>query len=647
MNAHDLLNKYIRVGAYSPEVFIGDPKANMKAIEEIIETHYQDVDLMVFPELCISGYTCADLFNQTLLLDACKRELMAFVKKSETTYTNTIFVLGMPIRKDNALFNTAVYVMNGEILGFVPKTYIPNYNEFYEKRWFVSADRRLSDTINFGGKEYPFTPYFLVKDEDLGLCIGTDICEDLWMPLPPSSLHMMYGANVLVNLSASNETISKHAYRKNLVLMQSARCMAAYVYASAGHDESTTDLLFSGHKIIANNGREVRDGDYTVNHIEGTIDLEKLAHERARYNSYTDFVPTLPYVYANVHFAADESKDALLSVDPYPFVPSDEANRDERCKEIFAIQSAGLAQRMKKCGTHKLVVGISGGLDSTLAVLVAVEAMKEIKEPNSNIICITMPGFGTTKRTHSNSNDLMTYLQVDMREVDIKDACLQHFKDIGHDKDTFDVTYENVQARERTQILMDVANKEGALVVGTGDLSELALGWCTYNGDHMSMYAVNTSIPKTLVRYIIESLAKKYRSECETKIADTLEDICATPISPELLPTDASGNMVQKTEDSIGKYDLHDFFLFHMLRNGFGPVKIYELAKLAFPEVGKEVIKDTMKIFYRRFFTQQFKRSCLPDSVKVGSVAVSPRGDLRMPSDASMQLWMREVENLD
>lgn len=647
MNKHDLLNKYVRVGAYSPDVCIGDPRANMEIIEHCIQEHINDVDIMVFPELCISGYTCADLFNQTLLIDECRNTLRDFVKKSSNLYTNTLFVLGMPIRKDNLLFNTAVYVMNGKLLGFVPKMYLPNYNEFYEKRWFVSADKRLSDSIIFDGEEYPFTPYFLIRDEELGLCVGTDICEDLWMPLPPSSLHMMYGANVLVNLSASNETISKHAYRRNLVVMQSARCMAAYVYASAGHDESTTDLVFSGHKIIANNGRIMADGDYHVNHVEATIDLEKLAHERARYNSFSDFVPNLHYIYVDIHFEEDNSDNAPLVVDPYPFVPSDSAVRMERCEEIFGIQSTGLAQRMKKCGTHKLVVGISGGLDSTLAVLVAVEAMKQINESNKNIICITMPGFGTTKRTHDNSKDLMTYLGVDMREVDIKAACLQHFDDIGHDASTYDVTYENVQARERTQILMDVANKEGALVVGTGDLSELALGWCTYNGDHMSMYAVNTSIPKTLVRYIIESLAEDYRKVENTQIADTLDDICDTPISPELLPTDASGNMVQKTEDSIGKYDLHDFFLFHMLRNGFAPRKIYELAILAFPNVSKDVIKNTMSIFYRRFFTQQFKRSCLPDSVKVGSVAVSPRGDLRMPSDASMQLWMKEVENLD
>jgi len=612
---------YIKIAAISPEISIADPESNANIILKYIEDNKDKAEIFVFPELCITGYTCADLFNQYALINRALNETIRIAHLS-ISYANKLIVVGLPVRKDNQLFNCAAYIYNGEIIALVPKTYIPTYNEFYELRWFGSSRNRLSDEIKIEGKIIPFSPDIIIRMGDVQ--IGTDICEDLWMSIPPSSYHVLYGANVILNLSASNELISKEEYRRNLVTMQSAKCICGYVYVSAGNDESTTDVVFTGHKIIATNGHVVSEGKYDQNVVIGTIDIEKLENDRARFNTFMGDVPDKEYIYIDIKRAKNLS--GAIEADPYPFVPKDEKARHRRCEEIFGIQALGLAQRLKKSGIKKLVIGISGGLDSTLALLVAVKAMEMSGYPAENIIGITMPGFGTTNRTKNNSVDLMSELKITQRQVSIVDGAMQNFKDIGHDPKVFDVTYENVQARMRTLILMNTANHEGALVVGTGDLSELALGWCTYNGDHMSMYGVNVGIPKTLVRYLIESRARDYES-INPKVSQILLDICDTPISPELLPTDKDGNMVQKTEDTIGKYDLHDFFLYNMLRNGFGPKKIYKLACASFKDVDNAQILETLKIFYKRFFTQQFKRSCLPDGPKVGSVAVSPRGD--------------------
>ena len=643
--------KFYNVAACTPKLKVADPEYNAGQILALVKEHAKEADLFVFPELSVTGYTPADLFLQSLLIDSAGTWALWLKEQTgKEELKDKLLVIGLPIRKDNRLFNCAMYLMNGSILGIVPKSFLPNYNEFYEKRWFAEAKDRLSDTVWFDGEELPFTPNLLLKEESLGLTIGTDICEDLWMAVPPSSVHALYGANLIVNLSASNELISKHKYRSALVEMQSAKCICGYVYASAGIDESTTDVVFSGHKLIASNGKLLRDADYHEEIAVSTIDLEKLQNDRIRFNSFMANVPKADYVTVKLPEAAKESNLYHNPVNPMPFVPKDLKKRKERCEEILDIQANGLYERMKKSGIRKLVIGMSGGLDSTLAFLVSVRACEKLGVPKENIIAVTMPGFGTTSHTHGNAAKLMEYFHVDKREVSIVDGSLQNFKDIGHDPEIYDVTYENVQARMRTLILMNTANKEGALVVGTGDLSELALGWCTYNGDHMSMYAVNVSIPKTLVRYMIETEASDYlKEEATRKIGEVLIAICETPISPELLPTDAEGNMVQKTEDTIGKYDLHDFFLYQMFRNGFGPKKIFFLAKKAFaenPDADEQRIRETMRIFYRRFFTQQFKRSCLPDGPKVGSVAVSPRGDLRMPSDAERALWERELLDL-
>lgn len=643
--------KFYNVAACTPKLKIADPKYNAEQILALVTANADKADLFVFPELSITAYTCADLFLQSLLIDEALSEALRLKEQTgNSALRDKLLVIGLPIRKDNRLFNCAMYLMNGQILGIVPKSFLPNYNEFYEKRWFAEAKDRLSDSITVCGEEIPFTPNFLLRNEELGLTVGTDLCEDLWMSVPPSSVHALYGANLIVNLSASNELISKHKYRSTLVEMQSAKCIAAYVYASAGIEESTTDVVFSGHKIIASNGKRLQDVDYREEITVATIDLEKLANDRIRFNSFMANVPKAEYVTKELVFTTDGTTEYLNPVNPMPFVPKDTKKRKERCEEILDIQANGLCERMKTSGIHKLVIGMSGGLDSTLAFLVSIRACEKLGLTPDNIIAITMPGFGTTSHTHGNASKLMEYFHVDMREVSVVDGSLQNFKDIGHDPQVYDVTYENVQARMRTLILMNTANKEGGLVVGTGDLSELALGWCTYNGDHMSMYAVNVSIPKTLVRYMIEAQAEDYLKNEETKkIGEVLIAICETPISPELLPTDANGNMVQKTEDTIGKYDLHDFFLYQMFRNGFAPKKIFFLAKKAFADnkdVDDKRILDTMRIFYRRFFTQQFKRSCLPDGPKVGSVAVSPRGDLRMPSDAARRLWENELDEL-
>jgi NAD+ synthase (glutamine-hydrolysing) len=639
---------FVRVGVGIPQLKVADPVYNINQISKIIEelsSENTGVQVALFPELCITGYTCGDLFNQRQLIVSAEQELAKFITKVNL---DMLIVLGMPIRIDNQLFNCAVAIHSGSILGVVPKTFIPNYSEFYEKRWFASATSRISKQIKLCNQIVPFNEYLILRDLQSELRIGIEICEDLWMPIPPSSYHAIYGANLILNLSASNDIVGKSDYRRNLVSQQSARTISGYIYASAGSDESTTDVVFGGHSMIAENGvilaEQTMYQDTVV--MVKDIDIHKLMNDRLKMNTFMEkFEHNLDYTTVDFNLVEYNSSLSLNRyVDAYPFVPSSEKDIDARCNEIFSIQSTGLTQRLLKTNVIKVILGISGGLDSTLALLVSYEAFKKLKLPAGNIIGITMPGFGTTNRTYENALKLMRGLGITVREISIKESCLQHFKDIGHDLSIQDITYENVQARERTQILMDIANKEGGLVVGTGDLSELALGWCTYNGDHMSMYAVNSSIPKTLVRYLVKWYSTKVKNE-EIKIA--LLDILDTPVSPELLPPDSYDEIIQKTEHVIGPYELHDFFLYNMVRQGFGPRKIFYLAAIAFKgKFARQEIIKWLKVFYKRFFTQQFKRSCMPDGPKVGSVALSPRGDWRMPSDASYNLWLSELEDI-
>ncbi|WP_019227089.1 NAD(+) synthase [Sedimentibacter sp. B4] len=638
--------EYIRVAAAVPAVKVADPDYNAKEIAEMARRAAvtDKAKVILFPELSVTGYTCADLFNQKTLISGAEEALVILLE--QTKDLDAVIAVGMPVKADNQLFNCAVVFKNGKILGAVPKTYIPNYNEFYEKRWFASSISRISNRVMLCGQSVPFNENILFKDNLSNLCIGIDVCEDLWVNIPPSSYHTLQGANLILNMSASNETIAKNDYRKDIVKVQSAKCITAYAYSSAGQSESTTDVVFSGHAIIAENGAILKENRFSDEEsiVICDIDLEKLMNDRVKFNTYMGKNNKLDY--ENIYFDLGYSENEKIEryIDSRPFVPSNREERDKRCKEILNIQSTGLYQRMKKIGSQKSVVGISGGLDSTLALIVTVEAFKKLHLPLKNIIAVTMPGFGTTSRTYNNAVTLMKELGVTLKEISIKDACIQHFKDIEHSMDIHDITYENSQARERTQILMDIANKEDGIVVGTGDLSELALGWCTYNGDHMSMYGVNSSIPKTLVRYLVKWYADE---ETEGDIKTALLDVCDTPVSPELLPPDKEGNIQQFTEKAVGSYDLNDFFLYNMMRNGYEPEKIYFLAKTAFKgEFSDEVILETLKIFYKRFFTQQFKRSCMPDGVKVGSVSLSPRGDWRMPSDASYQLWLKKLNYL-
>lgn len=637
---------YFKTACITPAVQIGDVAANRKAMQRLLHSLDSDVRLAVFPELSLCGYTCQDLLYQNLLLDACLDGLKTLLDENDS---EAILAVGLPVRQGNHLFNCAAFLYKHKLLGIVPKTYVPNYNEFYEKRWFADSSQRIGDTITLFQETIPFTENLLIHDTCSEAVIAADVCEDLWVPIPPSTRHVSHGANVIVNLSASNETIGKSEYRKALLMIHSAKNMCGYVYASAGVSESTSDLVFSGHDIIADNGSIISESEILEEEhiLYGEIDLEKCRSERLKFQTAMQLQDDLPYTQVYVHTAPVSSRLQLTrSITPYPFVPSDPAQRSKRCMQILNMQAAGLSQRMKKIHCERLIIGISGGLDSTLALLVASMAFERIGLNSSNIIGVTMPGFGTTKRTHGNSHRLMEAMHISLKEISIHDACSQHFQDIEHDPALLDITYENTQARERTQILMDLANKYNGIVLGTGDLSELALGWCTYNGDHMSMYAVNASIPKTLVRYLVKTYAEDMRHKGRTDIARVLDDICATPVSPELLPPKDNGEIAQITEDSIGSYDYHDFFLYHMLRNGYAPAKILELAVLAFGKEKRMDIIHTMRTFYRRFFTQQFKRNCLPDGVKVGSICLSPRGDWRMPSDASAALWLNQVDDL-
>lgn len=639
------LNKYgyIRSGAAVPILKVGNPAYNIDIIHQISRAAAKQhgTQVLVFPELSITGYTCADLFNQKVLRESAEINLEKLLKL--TSDLKQVIAVGMPVEADNQLFNCAVVLYQGKILGVVPKTYLPNYNEFYEARWYRSSKNRISDKINLCGQEVHFNENLLFKDKNSDLTIGVEICEDLWMAIPPSSNHALHGANLILNLSASNELVGKQDYRKQLVSQQSARCIAGYLYSSAGQSESTTDLVFGGHSIIAENGSIVKETRFDIESktIYSDIDIEKLMNDRVKQNSFMERVEGKEYVTVYFELTGNTVEKLEHDINSYPFVPSSKERRDERCKEIFEILSTGLLQRLHKTGIEKSVIGISGGLDSTLALLVTVEAYQKLNRPMTDIIGVTMPGFGTTGRTYNNALTLMKELGITLMEVPIKDACILHYKDIGHDINVHDITYENVQARERTQILMDIANKEHGMVIGTGDLSELALGWCTYNGDHMSMYAVNASIPKTLVRYLVSWYSDTTKL---SNVSVALKDIVDTPVSPELLPPDESGNIKQVTEDVVGPYELHDFFLYNMLRCGYSPKKILLLATIAFEnKYEEEVILQWLKAFYQRFFRQQFKRSCLPDGPKVGSICLSPRGDWRMPSDACVDLWLSEL----
>lgn len=604
------------------------------------------VQIIAFPELSVTGYTCLDLFAQQTLLDGAEEALLQLV--SNTADLDILTIVGVPLRTENRLINAAVVFQKGAIRGVVPKTYLPNYKEFQEQRWFTSATELRESTISIGKEEYPMGSHLLFRSGRL--TAGIEICEDLWVPVPPSSLLTMEGANIIFNLSASNELIGKHAYLRSLICQQSARCMAGYVYASSGFGESSTDLVFAGNGIIAENGNLLAESPrFTMEEqlVISEIDIETLQNDRQVNTSFMYGTSGLPKEKAQVvdfQVRIPDGFSLTRPVDPHPFTPSGEALK-ERCEEIFHIQVAGLAKRLVHAHAQTAVVGISGGLDSTLALLVTVMTFDALKMPRGQIIGITMPGFGTTDRTYTNACDLIRSLGVTLKEIPIKEACLQHFRDIDHDPSVHDVTYENSQARERTQLLMDVANQKNGLVIGTGDLSELALGWATYNGDHMSMYGVNGSIPKTLVKYLVEWVAN-HKVDDASRL--TLLDIVDTPISPELIPADENGNIKQKTEDLVGPYELHDFFLYHFLRFGSHPSKIYFLAQKAFAGIyDNATVKKWLYTFFRRFFQQQFKRSCLPDGPKVGSVSLSPRGDWRMPSDAVSRLWLEEIERIN
>ena len=604
------------------------------------------VQIIAFPELSVTGYTCLDLFAQQTLLNGAEAALLQLV--SNTADLDILTIVGVPLRTENRLINAAVVFQKGAIRGVVPKTYLPNYKEFQEQRWFTSATELRESTISIGKEEYPMGSHLLFRSGRL--TAGIEICEDLWVPVPPSSLLTMEGANIIFNLSASNELIGKHAYLRSLICQQSARCMAGYVYASSGFGESSTDLVFAGNGIIAENGNLLAESPrFTMEEqlVISEIDIETLQNDRQVNTSFMYGTSGLPKEKAQVvdfQVRIPDGFSLTRPVDPHPFTPSGEALK-ERCEEIFHIQVAGLAKRLVHAHAQTAVAGISGGLDSTLALLVTVMTFDALKMPRGQIIGITMPGFGTTDRTYTNACDLIRSLGVTLKEIPIKEACLQHFRDIDHDPSVHDVTYENSQARERTQLLMDVANQKNGLVIGTGDLSELALGWATYNGDHMSMYGVNGSIPKTLVKYLVEWVAN-HKVDDASRL--TLLDIVDTPISPELIPADENGNIKQKTEDLVGPYELHDFFLYHFLRFGSHPSKIYFLAQKAFAGIyDNATVKKWLYTFFRRFFQQQFKRSCLPDGPKVGSVSLSPRGDWRMPSDAVSRLWLEEIERIN
>ena len=637
---------FVKVAAAIPKTKVADCIYNTIEIEKLIrEAGQKHIEIIVFPELCITSYTCGDLFTQQLLIKSAEKALKKLIDK--TSDEKLLCVVGAPVTNGNQIFNAAIAFQGGKILGVIPKTFLPNYKEFYEKRWFASSMDNRQTSISLCGQDVPFGTDLLFRSGEV--VIGTEICEDLWVTVPPSSLQALNGANILLNLSASNELIGKQIYREELIRQQSTRCNAAYIYASAGSGESSTDLVFAGNGIIAENGTILAESQRFISEkqlIMSEIDIDRLLFDRrinSGYNSCSMY-STEKYRNIDFHLPTYELTELKRTITPHPFIPSENKLLFDRCEEIFNIQITGLAKRIIHTHAQSVVIGISGGLDSTLALLVCVKTFDRLKLNREQIVGVTMPGFGTTDRTYHNAKELMKLLGVTIREISIKEACTQHFKDINHDINIHDITYENSQARERTQILMDIANQNNGLVIGTGDLSELALGWATYNGDHMSMYGVNGSIPKTLVRYLVEWAASQEIS-AETK--HTLLDIVNTPISPELIPGDEHGNIKQKTEDLVGPYELHDFFLYYFLRFGLRPSKIYFLARQAFKgKYDTSTIQKWLTIFFKRFFNQQFKRSCLPDGPKVGSVSLSPRGDWKMPSDANSTIWIKECEEL-
>ena len=671
---------YVKVAAAVPRVKVADCKFNASEIEkEIIIADGKGVQIIAFPELCITGYTCGDLFAQQLLLEEAEMGLIQIL--NNTRQMDIISILGMPVALNGVLLNAAVVIQKGRVLGVVPKTYLPNYKEFYEKRWFTSACDVAENSVRLCGQIIPMGRDLLFETADT--TFGVEICEDLWAPIPPSSTLALQGAEILFNLSADNEGIGKHNYLRSLISQQSARCIAGYVFSSCGFGESTTDVVFAGNGLIYENGTLLAANErfsFEGQVVISEIDVEHLRTER-RVNTtfaacHANCVSALP-VRISTEYVNSRDLNLTRTFEPHPFVPQGIA-LDERCEEVFSIQVSGLAQRLVHTKAKSAVIGISGGLDSTLALLVCVKTFDKLGWSRQGIVGVTMPGFGTTDRTYTNAIDLMNSLGVTVREVSIKEACIQHFKDIDHDVHVHDVVYENAQARERTQILMDIANQTWGMVIGTGDLSELALGWATYNGDHMSMYGVNASVPKTLVRYLVSHEAEQAGEEAsrtdktsnETSgeasgsctdgvnagqrdvsgaaaLQAVLQDILDTPVSPELLPA-ADGEISQKTEDIVGPYELHDFFLYYGIRWAFPPRKVLRLAEYAFAgQYERNVILSWEKVFYRRFFAQQFKRSCLPDGPKIGSTALSPRGDWRMPSDATAAVWLRELDGID
>ena len=632
---------FIKAAAVTPELRVADVDFNCNMICSCMDdTASKQIKIAVFPELCITGYTCHDLFEQDELLEKAKQALLQIAQHSSSL--DGLYFVGLPLAIDGKLYNMAAAVSHGEILGLVPKIYLPNYNEFYEARHFYSG-RELNTEIELGGGMIPVgSRIFFCCREMPSLRIAAELCEDLWVPQPPSIAHCMAGATMIVNLSASDEIIGKDSYRRDLVTGQSARLICAYIYASAGKSESTQDVVYSGHDILAENGKLLAESELFSEGIScAEFDMKYIEAERRRMTTYDAAADSC---YRRVSFSLLPVETELERYyPPHPFVPSNKQERDKRCSEIIMIQASGLKKRLEHIRCGRAVIGISGGLDSTLALLVTVRAFDMLGLDHEGIMAVTMPGFGTTDRTYENAVEMIRCIGAELREINIVNAVNVHFSDIRHDPNVHDITYENSQARERTQLLMDLANEAGGIVIGTGDLSELALGWATYNGDHMSMYAVNSSVPKTLVRFLVQYFANTTENKLLSAI---LYDVLATPVSPELLPPE-KGMIAQKTEDLVGPYELHDFFLYHMLRCGSTPDKIFRLAKYAFKgKYSDEIILKWLKSFYRRFFAQQFKRSCMPDGPKVGSTALSPRGDLRMPSDACAAIWLKELENL-
>ncbi|MEA3544592.1 MAG: NAD(+) synthase [Thermodesulfobacteriota bacterium] len=638
---------FLRIGVATPEMRVADIDFNVAQIRKIARlAQRKKCRLLLCPELSLTGYTCADLFFQHHLQQKVEAGLLELARLSAAE--DMTVVVGAPVSVSGHLFNCAAFISNGKICGLVPKSFLPNSGEFYEQRWFCSAFESHATDLQIGSSQVPFGTDLLFQATDFSSAlIGIEICEDAWSVAPPSGSQALAGATLLLNLSASPEILGKHAYRRALVASQSARCLAAYAYASAGPNESSTDLVFSGHSLIAENGQilaETERFQFDSQLALTDIDLERLLGERQRNSPFGSGFNKHHYRLQPFQLRPLTVKKLRRLVAKTPFVPPDNVERSACCREIFQLQTSGLMKRLRHTGSQKVVIGLSGGLDSTLALLVSVKAFDRLGLDRKGIITLTMPGFGTTARTRGNAGELADQLGVELRVIPIDKAVRQHFSDIGHDPDLHDVTYENSQARERTQILMDVANQVGGLVIGTGDLSELALGWCTYNGDHMSMYAVNCGVPKTLVRYLVDWCSKE---EFSGRISVVLEDVCATPVSPELLPPDAEGNIDQLTEKVVGPYELHDFFLYQVVRMHFAPQKVLMLAEQAFADdYSRSELLQWLRQFYQRFFSQQFKRSCLPDGPKVGTVALSPRGDWRMPSDAVTDLWLSQLEGL-